>query len=98
MNRRPAVNRSVKALEGLNEEASFVLLTGGQDGLECKLDSGTHEPTGTHLHLLAVHLQTLADELDTTVEQTAMLGLNAHKEMEDGDAVAVSMDISDMED
>lgn len=98
MSRRPAVNRSINTLEALEESASFVLLTGSEEGLACTLDAGTHEPTGVHLHLLATHMQAIADELDTTVERAAMLGVDAHQEMSDSGAVAVSMDASDMED
>lgn len=94
MHDRPAQDRAIATLTDLTPDASFALFVGGQHGLDGVLDHGTHEPTGVQLHLLAVHLQTIAEELDTDVHHVAELGLDAHEEMTKN-AVSVSQPVDE---
>ena len=86
------IQRTIELLEQMNDSASFVFLAGDENGLECTLASGTHEPTGVHLHLLAVHLDALSQRLGNDVEEVAQLGLNAYEQMQANGAVAIQSD------
>ena len=85
-----AVQRAKAALDAVDDDASFVVLVGDEHGMDATLEAGDHEPTAVHIHLLATHIQALADVLDEDVGEVTDEAVQTYHELEAAGAVAVS--------
>lgn len=90
-----AHERTRELLDATTSDSSFVFIVGDEYGMDLALEAGDHEPTAVHLHLLATHINALADILDTSVADVAQEALTITQQLDEQGAAAITHELND---